>query len=67
MVTDSLGGIWLTCHQHQTGKQYAIFYDPIPKFLQNAVFKIRLDTREDWPKLQKVSLTSLVEIFFENK
>lgn len=62
--SDSAGGVWLTGHKTQLGMQYAIFHDPIPKFLSGCECKERLDTRDDWDKLSPLSLAEKVKVVF---
>jgi hypothetical protein len=62
--SDSSGGIWLTGHKTQLGLQWAIFHDPIPKFLAGAALKERLDIRPDWGLLTTLSLAEKVKVVF---
>ncbi len=64
MAEDSAGGVWLTCHKTQLGMQYAVFHDPVHKFLADAVRKERLDTRKDWLTLKAMSLVDKMRTVF---
>jgi hypothetical protein len=67
MAEDSAGGVWLGAHKTQLGLQYALFYDPVPKFLAGAERKVRLDTRPDWLTLKELPLTEKVAAVFGSK
>lgn len=58
---DDFSGVWLAMHKHSTGSQFAIFYDPEPRFIGKAEKKVRLDTREDWEEFKKKSLPEMVK------
>ncbi len=62
---DSAGGVWLTEHKTQLGMQYAVFNDPISRFLEGTNRKVRLDTRPDWDTLAVLSLAEKVKVVFD--
>jgi hypothetical protein len=56
--------VWLTCHQHDTGKQWAILYDPIHKHTERAIRRERLDTRSDWKDIKDLPLNIIKRLVF---